>query len=167
MKSDNKIEPDTLIHQWVVAAREGREPRVITRLYSGWVLFGQQQFVRGYALLLPDPVVPSLNALGAKERTQFLMDMTRVGDALLKVCGALRVNYAMFGNADPALHAHVVPRYQDEPEDKRTAHPWSYDWNQAPTFDRKGMEELAEGLRRELTRMGVTKPMRFTPGANA
>ena len=167
MKSDNKIEPDTLIHQWVAAAREGREPRVITRLYSGWVLFGQQQFVRGYALLLPDPVVPSLNALGAKERTQFLMDMTRVGDALLKVCGALRVNYAMFGNADPALHAHVVPRYQHEPEDKRTAHPWAYDWNQAPAYDRKGMEELAEGLRRELSRMGVTKPMRFTPGVNA
>jgi hypothetical protein len=26
---------------------------------------------------------------------------------------------------------------------------------------------LAEGLRRELTRMGVTKTMRFDPGANA
>ena len=164
---DNKIEPETVIHQWVVAAREGRDPRVITRLYSGWVLFGQQQFVRGYVLLLPDPVVPSLNALGAKERTQFLMDMTRVGDALLKVSGALRINYAMFGNAEPALHAHVVPRYQEEPEDKRTSHPWAYDWNLAPAFDQKGMADLAESLRRELTRMGVTKQMRFTPGANA
>ncbi len=37
----------------------------------------------------------------------------------------------------------------------------------APAFDRKGMEELAESLRRELSRMGVTKPMRFTPGENA
>ena len=167
MRTDNKIEPETVIHQWVAAAREGREPRVITRLYSGWVLFGQQQFVRGYSLLLPDPVVPSLNALGAKERTQFLMDMTRVGDALLKVCGAMRINYAMFGNAEPALHAHVIPRYIEEPEDKRTAQPWAYDWAQAPQYDRANMEELAESLRRELTRMGVTKPMRFTPGANA
>ena len=167
MRTDNKIEPETVIHQWVAAARDGREPRVITRLYSGWVLFGQQQFVHGYSLLLPDPVVPSLNALGAKERTQFLMDMTRVGDALLKVCGAQRINYAMFGNAEPALHAHVIPRYLEEPEDKRTAQPWAYDWAQAPPYDRKNMEELAESLRRELTRMGVTKPMRFTPGANA
>jgi diadenosine tetraphosphate (Ap4A) HIT family hydrolase len=166
MRSD-KIEPETVIHEWVAAAREGREPRVVTRLYSGWVLFGQQQFVRGYALLLPDPVMPSLNALGAKERTQFLVDMTRVGDALLKVSGALRINYAIFGNAEPALHAHVVPRYLEEPEDKRTAHPWAYDWNAAPAFDRQGMEEFAESLRRELGRMGVTKPMRFTPGANA
>jgi diadenosine tetraphosphate (Ap4A) HIT family hydrolase len=166
MKTD-KIEPETVIHEHVLAAREGREPRVITRLYSGWVLFGQQQFVRGYALLLPDPVVPSINALGAKERSQFLLDMTKVGDALLKVSGALRINYAIFGNAEPALHAHVVPRYLDEPEDKRTAHPWAYDWNVAPVFDRKGMEELAESLRRELGRMGVTKPMRFSPGENA
>ena len=166
MRSD-KIEPETVIHEQVAAARDGREPRVVTRLYSGWVLFGQQQFVRGYALLLPDPVVPSLNSLGAKERTQFLMDMTRVGDALLKVSGAMRINYAIFGNVEPALHAHVVPRYLEEPEAMRTAQPWAYDWNAAPPYDRNAMEELAEALRRELTRMGVTKPMRFAPGANA
>jgi diadenosine tetraphosphate (Ap4A) HIT family hydrolase len=166
MKND-RIEPETVIHEHVVAAREGREPRVITRLYSGWVLFGQQQFVRGYALLLPDPVVPSLNALGAKERSQFLLDMTKVGDALLKVSGALRINYAIFGNVEPALHAHVVPRFVDEPEDKRAAHPWAYDWNAAPAFDAVAMKDLAESLRRELSRMGVTKPMRFSPGENA
>jgi diadenosine tetraphosphate (Ap4A) HIT family hydrolase len=166
MKND-RIEPETVIHEQVLAAREGREPRVITRLYSGWVLFGRQQFVRGYALLLPDPVVPSLNVLGAKERSQFLLDMTKVGDALLKVSGALRINYAIFGNLEPALHAHVVPRYLEEPEDKRTAHPWTYDWDAAPLFDRKALEELAESLRRELGRMGVTKPMRFSPGENA
>ena len=28
-------------------------------------------------------------------------------------------------------------------------------------------QELADGVLRELTRLGVTKPMRFTPGANA
>ncbi|HVY82556.1 MAG TPA: hypothetical protein VG994_16310 [Steroidobacteraceae bacterium] len=166
MKND-KIEPETVIHEMVHAAREGREPRVITRLYSGWVLFGKQQFVRGYALLLPDPVVPTINALGAKERSQFLLDMTKVGDALMKVAGAVRVNYAIFGNVEPALHAHVVPRYVDEPEDKRAAHPWAYDWDAAPVFDRAAMQDLAESLRRELGRMGVTKPMRFSPGENA
>ena len=164
---DNKIDPETIIHRYVADAREGREPRVVTRLYSGWVLFGQQQFVKGYVVLLPDPVVPSLNALGAKERTQFLLDMTRLGDALLKVGNAARINYAIYGNAEPALHAHVIPRYLDEPEEMRTAQPWAYDWNAAPAFDRKAMEEFAESLRRELSRMGVTKPMRFSPGENA
>jgi diadenosine tetraphosphate (Ap4A) HIT family hydrolase len=161
------LEPQTAIHAQVSAAREGRDPRVIARLFSGWAVFGERQFVRGYALLLPDPVVPNLNALGARERIAFLSDMSRLGDALLKVTGALRVNYAIFGNQDPALHAHVIPRYLDEPEALRTQQPWAYDWSAAPAFERGAAQELADSLLRELTRLGVTKPMRFNPGENA
>jgi diadenosine tetraphosphate (Ap4A) HIT family hydrolase len=160
-------EPQTEIHQWVAAARAGREPRVSARLFSGWVLFGERQFVRGYMLLLPDPVVPSLNSLSAKERVQFLTDMARLGDALLKVTGAARINYAILGNTEPALHAHVIPRYTTEPEAMRATHPWAYDWKAAPPFDRTAHGALSESLRAELTRMGLTKPMRYVPGANA
>jgi diadenosine tetraphosphate (Ap4A) HIT family hydrolase len=167
MKNDSAAEPQTAIHEQVIAAREGREPRVIARLFTGWAVFGERQFVRGYALLLPDPVVPDLNALGARERIAFLSDMSRLGDALLKVTGAARINYAIFGNQQPALHAHVIPRYVDEPEALRTAQPWAYDWAAAPLFERAALQELAEALLRELTRLGVTKPMRYTPGANA
>jgi diadenosine tetraphosphate (Ap4A) HIT family hydrolase len=165
--NDVAAEPLTSIHAQVIAAREGRDPKVIARLFSGWAVFGERQFVRGYALLLPDPVVPNLNALGARERIAFLSDMSRLGDALLKVTGAARINYAIFGNQDPALHAHVIPRYLDEPESLRTQQPWAYDWGAAPAFERGAAQELAESLLRELSRLGVTKPMRFNPGANA
>jgi diadenosine tetraphosphate (Ap4A) HIT family hydrolase len=165
----NAMEADelTAIHTLVNDARAGREPRVVARLFSGWALFGERQFVRGYLLLLPDPVVPNLNALGARERIAYLSDMSRLGDALLKVTGAIRINYAIFGNEDPALHAHVIPRYQDEPEPLRTAQPWAYDWSAAPAFTPSACAQLAQELLRELTRLGVTKPMRFTPGVNA
>jgi diadenosine tetraphosphate (Ap4A) HIT family hydrolase len=166
---NNEVAADTLtaIHSQVIAAREGRDPKVIARLFSGWAVFGERQFVRGYALLLPDPVVPNLNALGARERIAFLSDMSRLGDALLKVTGALRINYAIFGNQEPALHAHVIPRYLDEPEALRAQQPWAYDWGAAPAFERASQAELAESLLRELTRLGVTKPMRYNPGENA
>src|ERR1700741_1712518 len=167
MKNETAAETVTAIHAQVSAARAGRDPRVIARLFSGWAVFGEQQFVRGYVLLLPDPVVPNLNALGARERIAFLSDMSRLGDALLKVTGAARINYAIFGNQEPALHAHVIPRYADEPEALRAAQPWAYDWSAAPLFDRATYKDLAEALQRELTRMGVTKPMRFQPGANS
>ena len=167
VKNDSSAEPGTRIHQQVNAARDGRNPRVVARLFSGWAVFGERQFVRGYLLLLPDPVVANLNALSVHERGAFLTDMTRLGDALLKVTGALRINYAMFGNEEPALHAHVIPRFPDEPEALRAAHPWAYDWQAAPAFERAAYADLAESLLRELQRLGVTKPMRFAPGANA
>ena len=166
MKSGTANEPETVIHRQVAAARAGREPRVIARFYSGWALFGERQFLRGYALLLPDPVVPTLNSLGAQERTLFLLDVARLGDALLKLTGAARINYAILGNQEPALHAHVIPRYSNEPENLRASHPWAYDWAHAPAFDSVTYAQLGEGLREELTRMGVTKRMRFAPGAN-
>jgi diadenosine tetraphosphate (Ap4A) HIT family hydrolase len=97
-------------------------------------VFGERQFLRGYAMLLPDPVVPDLNALTEPGRTRFLADMVLLGDALLAETGALRINYAMFGNQEPALHAHVVPRYRDEAQTLRTAHPWAYDWSDGPLW---------------------------------
>src|SRR5580692_616172 len=166
MKSE-KPDIQTAIHHQVVAAREGKNPRVVARLFCGWVVFGERQFVRGYVLLLPDPVVPTLNALGARERGQFLVDMARLGDALLKVTGALRINYAILGNLEPALHAHVIPRYVEEPEALRTAHPWTYDWSAAPAFQRPEYSALSEALRQELTRMGAARAMRYAPGVNA
>lgn len=140
----------TAIHGLVDAARAGGDPTVIARLGSGWAVFGRRQFVRGYALLLPDPVVPHLNALDGAARLRFLDDMARLGDALLRETGAVRVNYAMFGNVEPALHAHVVPRHADEPEFMRSAHPWAYDWSAAPEFDPDACASLAARLRARL-----------------
>jgi diadenosine tetraphosphate (Ap4A) HIT family hydrolase len=120
---------------------------LIARMSSGWAVLGTAQFLRGYSLLLPDPVVPHLNAMPTIYREQFLQDMAALGDAVLKVTGALRINYAMFGNAEPALHAHVVPRYTDEAPELRTAHPWAYDWTNAAQFDQPMHAVLLRQLR--------------------
>jgi diadenosine tetraphosphate (Ap4A) HIT family hydrolase len=117
---------------------------------SGWAVMGNSQFLRGYSLLLPDPVVPHLNAMDLAMRDQFLSDMGKLGDAVLAATGALRINYAMFGNVEPALHAHVIPRYTDEAEVMRTAHPWAYDWNAAPKFAADEHGVLLEWLRKSL-----------------
>lgn len=96
---------------------------------------GEQQVVRGYCLLLPDPVGAHLNVLTPEHRTQFLHDMAALGEALLEVTGAARINYEMLGNLEPALHAHLFPRYDTEPPDLRTRPIWFYDWAQARLFD--------------------------------
>jgi diadenosine tetraphosphate (Ap4A) HIT family hydrolase len=142
----------TAIHRLVESCRAGEQPALIARMPSGWAVLGQKQVLRGYSLLLPDPVVPHLNALTAGARDQFMCDLGRLGAAVLAITGALRINYAIFGNLEPALHAHVHPRYTDEPEAMRTHNPWSYDWSQAPAFDLTFHGALLESLRRELQR---------------
>ena len=124
----------TLIHRRVAAARRDENPYVVCRLDSGWVVMGDVQPVAGYTLLLPDPVVPSLNDLEGPDRNAYLGDMVRLGDALLEVTGAARINYDILGNSEPALHAHVFPRYLDEPEAYRFGPVFAYDWSAAPPF---------------------------------
>jgi len=101
-------------------------------------------------VLLPDPVVPHLNALSLAARSQFLSDMAAVGDALLAVTEAVRINYAIFGNVEPALHAHVFPRRSNESEAARTAQPWALDWNSAPAYSQRLHGEIRERLAAEL-----------------
>ena len=148
---------ETAIHKRVNEARAGRDNTVLGRCASGWAVFGHQQFVRGYLLLLPDPVVPDLNALTAESRAQFLLDMSRLGDALMRTTAPLRINYAIFGNLEPALHAHVIPRYRDEAENLRTQHPWTYDWSSAPVFDPVTAAPLMRALRAELEQLGALR----------
>ena len=142
----------TIIHRRVEAARRGENPTVICRVSSGWVVMGDVQFLRGYSLLLPDPVVSDLNALKGEARQSFLRDMALVGDALLEVTGAVRINYEILGNQEPALHAHVIPRYAGEPEELRTRPIWFYDWDTAfpfdPQRDRELMDQIAAAIRR-------------------
>jgi len=140
----------TAIHRRVAACRAGADPTLIARVPSGWAVMGDPQVLRGYCLLLPDPVVPHLNAMPPAGQAAFLADAARLGQAVLELTGAVRINYAMFGNLEPALHAHVHPRFADEPEALRTAHPWAYAWSAAPRFDPGRDGPLLEALRARL-----------------
>jgi diadenosine tetraphosphate (Ap4A) HIT family hydrolase len=143
----------TSIHRRVDALRAGADPSFVARLGSGWAVLGERQFLPGYCLLLPDPVVPTLNALQGGARASFLADMAALGDAVLAVTHAVRINYAIFGNADPALHAHVIPRYHDEQAGLRAAQPWAYDWDAAPAFDPEQHRDLRDRLHAALARI--------------
>ena len=154
---ENSLPHETAIHRRVNDARAGRDQTLLGRCASGWAVFGHQQFVQGYLLLLPDPVVPDLNALTPERRGQFLLDMSRLGDALVRTTAPLRINYAIFGNVEPALHAHVIPRYRTEPEGMQMQHPWAYDWNAAPVFDPVASGPLIRALRTELAHLGTLR----------
>ena len=79
-----------------------------------------------------------------------------LGDALLEVTGAYRINYEILGNLEPALHAHVIPRYMNEPEVFRQGPPLFYDkeYRNAIRFDderdKELLRQIAAAVRRRL-----------------
>jgi len=145
----------TAIHRMVQRCRDGDYPPMVARLESGWVVMGERQPFLGYCLLLPDPVVDHLNALGADDLAWFLADMAVAGRAVLECTAATRINYAMFGNVEPALHAHVFPRHASEPVATRTAHPWAVDWNLAPEYSDTAHGELKSRIAARLKELAA------------
>ena len=139
-----------LITERVEEARNGTNHKVICRMPSGWAVMGDVQFLPGYCLLLPDPVVASLNDLDMDARAAYLLDMARIGDAVLHATGAARMNYEILGNSEPELHCHIFPRYASEPDDKRRMPAWFYDWKNAEPYAEEVHGDLRKAIAQRL-----------------
>ena len=132
-------------------AEAGELASSILRMNSGWLIAGDVQHLSGYCVLMADPVARDLNALSEAERVRYCLDMARVGDALLAVAGAYRVNYETWGNLDPALHTHIVPRFLTEPDTLRIQPPrQAYDWPKGRPFSLKEDAHWMERVRKFL-----------------
>ncbi|MCM3767698.1 HIT family protein [Neobacillus niacini] len=119
----------------ITSAHRGENPLVLAKMRSGFAVMGDTQFLPGYCVLLPSVKVNSLNELDFKQRSEYLLDMSLIGDAIQAVCSPRRVNYSIYGNTDVYLHAHIFPRYEWEPEEKIPKPVWLY--TEDHWFDRK------------------------------
>jgi len=92
------------------SCERGENPTFMVKMKSGFVVIGDHQFLPGYCLLLGFPKASSLNELSLKARMQYLIDMTLIGDAIIKVCNPLRINYSTLMNLDnyPKIRANVA-----------------------------------------------------------
>lgn len=99
------------------SAESGENPTVMVKMKSGFAVIGDNQFLPGYCVLLGYPKASSLNELSLAERNRFLSDMTLIGDAIIKTCNPLRINYSILMNLDNYLHAHIEARYDEEPDE--------------------------------------------------
>ena len=82
--------------------------------------------------------------------------MAALGDSILVATGALRINYSVLGNLEPALHAHVFPRYAHEPEELRCRPVWLYEREarRAVAFDAERDQAVMDSIRAELVDAG-------------
>lgn len=128
----------------------GENPTVLVKMKSGFAVLGDAQFLPGYCVLLGYPKVSCLNDLNIGQRSAFLLDMGIIGDVITAVCKPSRINYAIMGNLDAYLHAHVTPRYGWEDESRKKLPAWFYPdeyWrNQEYQFDERKHVELRTQL---------------------
>lgn len=108
------------------AAERGENPTVIARMKSGYAVMGDTQFLPGYCVLLALPQVTHLSDLSLPQRTQFLVDMSLLGEAIERVYRPRRTNYEILGNTDAYVHAHVWARYEWEPQEYIGGPVWRY-----------------------------------------
>ncbi len=103
-------------------------------------------------MLLPDPVVSSVNDLEPDARSRFMTDFVSLGDAVLAATGAERVNYLILCNQVPELHGHAIPRFGTEEPARRRLGPFeAYDFTNARHADAAGFDaDLLDRLRRAL-----------------
>jgi diadenosine tetraphosphate (Ap4A) HIT family hydrolase len=89
-----------------------------------------------------------LHTLSVSTLSFFMKEVQQLGEAVMKVTGAPRINYAILGNAVPHIHAHVFPR--QFPEDRvPNSSPWSHPakvWALKPERKVKIIEDLRKAL---------------------
>ena len=145
----------------IAAAQRGENPMVMVELSSGFACIGDTQFLEGYCVLLPKREVSSLNDLTLAERSQFLTDMSLIGDALLSETDSFRINYDILGNTDNYLHAHIFPRYQSEAPERLKKPVWLYGeshwFDDAYAYDAHKHDELRSKLTAYLKDFEQTK----------
>jgi diadenosine tetraphosphate (Ap4A) HIT family hydrolase len=94
-----------------------REPAhlVIYESKTSVAKLNPDQLFQGYTFLTLKWHAEQFHQLAPRDRTLFLQDMTKIGQALAKALEPDRLNYELLGNTQAHLHWHIVPRYRTDP----------------------------------------------------
>ena len=83
----------------------------------------RNQFVPGYCMLVCQKHVCEPYHLTREESLQFFDDLRSAAQAIDAVYNPLKMNFEILGNTVPHLHAHIVPRYYNDPAPGRPIDP--------------------------------------------
>ena len=75
----------------------------------------------------------------------------------MRTTSPVRINYAIFGNVEPALHAHVIPRYRTEPEPCARSIPGPTTGMRRRSSTPVAAAPLIKALRAELAQLGTLR----------
>jgi diadenosine tetraphosphate (Ap4A) HIT family hydrolase len=82
--------------------------------------------------------------LAAEEAAAFWLELVLVGRVLERHFAPVKMNYELLGNTLPHMHAHVVPRYADDP---RPGWPFPFPEEERPPQDEALFRADVDALR--------------------
>jgi diadenosine tetraphosphate (Ap4A) HIT family hydrolase len=90
------------------------------RIFAGEVAdayLSRDDIQRGYTIVTwRGRHVAEPTELEPGEAAAYWLEVLRVGGAIERAFGPVKMNYDVLGNSVPHLHTHVVPRYADDPK---------------------------------------------------
>lgn len=118
------------------------------RIYAGAVSDAYLQradIQRGYTIVIwRGRHVAEPTELTRAEAARYWREVLQVGRALESYLRPVKLNYDLLGNSLPHLHAHVVPRYADDP---RPGWPFPFPEGEPRPIAEEVLRRDAEALR--------------------
>jgi len=124
---------DCLICERVGLARQGRNPYVIAEMKHSYFVVGDHQFHEGYALVLLKEHVREPFELSPDVQREHFTEVMRAATAIQATFHPWKLNYSCYGNAEPHVHWHIVPRYEHDP------HPGKDPWQDIARFSERSI----------------------------
>ena len=90
--------------------KRGVNPYFVAELKTGFVVMGDHQYFEGYTLFLCKQHKTELHELPDDLKQTFLLEMSRVAEAVYRAFSPDKLNYELLGNRDAHLHWHIFPR---------------------------------------------------------
>jgi diadenosine tetraphosphate (Ap4A) HIT family hydrolase len=92
-----------------------RAADLVAELAHSWVVLGDAQYYRGYCVILAKTHATELYQLPLAEAHGLFDEQVAVGKAIASALSPRKLNYECLGNAEPHVHWHVFPRYENDP----------------------------------------------------
>lgn len=95
-----------------IKARSFRD--FIAELNGSYVILGDQQFYRGYCVLLAKIHATELYLMPADAARTLFDEMRLCAEAIATIVKPWKMNYECLGNGEPHVHWHLLPRYEND-----------------------------------------------------
>ncbi|WP_112179859.1 MULTISPECIES: HIT family protein [Paraliobacillus] len=105
---------DCLICTRIKMIKKGTNKYFVKELETGYVVIGDHQYFKGYTLFLCKEHRSELHELNNDFKEKFLLEMSRVSEAVHRAFKPLKLNYELLGNSDPHMHWHIFTRSETE-----------------------------------------------------